>query len=127
MFSTIAIHLRYACIIVVVVLIVILFSKWTGSPSVVNVINQPASTKATASMLVKESQELAAQVHSQPAEPFVHLMLLAHAEAFLNAAELVAPAEAKALQIAPQRAVIHAHQQQLMHPQAPAFTHMSKK
>lgn len=116
MFSSIAIHVRYALIILVLVLLVILLSKWTGSPSKITFINTKTQAKNQAETLVQQSRQYLEEAqHSAPSIAAVHA---AHAEAYLNAAELVAPGDAKSMHIQPLRAQAQLFQQQHSQPAA---------
>lgn len=116
MFSSIAAHVRYALIILVMVLLVILLSKWTGSASKITVINTKTPAKNQAETLVQQSRQYLEQ--AQYSAPSVAAVQAAHAEAYLNAAELVAPGDAKSLHIQPLRAQAQLLQQQHRQPSA---------
>lgn len=125
MFSTIAVHVRFALIILVMVVLVILLSKWTGSASKITVINTKSAAKNQAEALVQQSRQYLEE--AQRSAPSVAAVHAAHAEAYLNAAELVAPGDAKSLHIQPMRAQAQLFQQQHLQPAAAlGFTAVAK-
>lgn len=125
MFSTVAVHVRFALIILVIVLLVILLSKWTGSPSKITVINTKSAAKNQAETFVQQSRQYLEE--AQRSAPTVAAVHAAHAEAYLNAAELVAPGDIKSLHIQPLRAQAQLYQQQHSQPtSALGFTTVAK-
>lgn len=125
MFASVAAHVRFALIILVMVLLVILLSKWTGSPSKVTVINAKSPSKNQAEALVQQAQQYLEE--AQRSASSVAAVHAAHAEAYLNAAELVAPGDAKSLHIQPLRAQAQLFQQQHGQPAAAlGFTAVAK-
>lgn len=107
-FATWAIHLRYALIIVLLAVIIILMSKWTGSGTT-TVVTQASVSRPAAEKLVSMSHDAmgAAEAAATPSEA---LMQTAYADAYLAAAEAVAPDHAKALQLAGLRHKVRAVQ-----------------
>jgi hypothetical protein len=96
-FVTWAIHLRYALIILLLVVIIILMSKWTGSGSS-TIVTQASVSRPAAEKLVSMSHDAMSAVETA-ATPTDALMHTAYADAYLAAAEAVAPDHAKALQL----------------------------
>lgn len=110
LFSTFALHVRYALIILLLVILIILMSKWTGSKCAnVTVVN---SANNTAQDLLGQSQDLLVQADQQV--PVIALMHTAAAHAYVDAAERLAPTKLKPLQVTSIKAKIQAKQQSLM-------------
>lgn len=107
LFATWAIHLRYALIILLLVVIIILMSKWTGSGSSGG--STVITLRPAAEKLVAMSHDALAAVETAPS-PTDALVHTAYADAYLAAAEAVAPEHAKALQLAGLRHKVRAAQ-----------------
>lgn len=115
LFSTLAVHLRYALIIVVLVILVILMSKWTGSKQSTMSVVHAASTSARehADKLVQASTDIMTAVDQEP--PSIDtLMQTAYADAYLAAVEIVAPGELRRLQVPGLRAKVQVAQHELL-------------
>lgn len=84
LFGTLACHLRYALLIMITVVVIILFSKWTGSGGTPSLPFYKPSLQATPSAaLLKEAREY----NDAPApNSVVGLMQTTHALALVHAA-----------------------------------------
>jgi hypothetical protein len=108
-FSAFAAHVRYALLILLIVTLIILLSKWTGSTSkTITVVTDVDKSKE----LLRLSTNMLTQAEAQT-DPSVALMHTAYADAYLDAAERVSGG--KGLHSAGLKAKVHAKQQQLMH------------
>lgn len=83
--GSLACHLRYALIIVLVVLAVILLSKWTGSNST---FTTPRISRGVRK-LIREAGELNTEAE-QDANTMLQLMHASRANAYINAARMLA-------------------------------------